>query len=117
MSDFKPMGYALLVLLFIGVVFPFILGYFIDVSTIETSGFSATLVDLVQNGFELSVIPFVDFDDFNINPFSWLGNTLHLKMIEAFQYLGLLPDFIVISILILCIVSIFYTLIKMLPAT
>lgn len=100
MAFFKPLGLVVAFILFTGLIFPFILGYFMPVESIELSPFSASLVTIVSQGFEVASI--------NINPFSLLGDTLHAELTKAVTYLGLLPDFILISVLIMLVVAIVF---------
>lgn len=109
MGDFAPAGYALAFLLFIGLIFPFFLGFFIEVGDVQLNPFTTGLIDVIENG--------VSIFTFEINPFSWLGAYMQNQLLESVIYLSLLPTFIIIPAIILSIVSIFYTLIKMLPTT
>jgi hypothetical protein len=111
-SVYAPLGVSVAVLLFIGLIFPYILGMFISVNDVKPSSFAGTLADLVDNGFSAS-IPIIG--SVQINPFSWLGSTVQDTLYNSLTYLGILPNFIVIFIIVMCIISIVYSIIKLLP--
>lgn len=115
MGDFTPLGWTLGILLFIGLVFPFVLGFFITPQDVQLSGPTETLYDIVDDGFSLSVIPFTDWDDFDVNPFSWLGTTLQNKLLEILSYLSILPDFIQYFVIIMSIVAIVWSIVNLIP--
>lgn len=117
MVSFMPLGLTIAIIILAGIVFPFFLGYFIDIETIPTSIFAYDLIDIINDGFELDVIPFTDWGTFNINPFSWLGDTMQNKLTESIAYMGLLPDFVLISLILFCVVSIIYTVVGLARGT
>lgn len=117
MGDFAPLGYSLGILLFVGLCIPFALGFFMDVEDVPQSTFSTGLNNIINGNFSISVIPFTDFDDFNVNPFSWLGDEVRTTITNSVTYLGLLPDFLLVFILIMCTTGILYGVIKLLPTT
>lgn len=117
MGDYAPLGITLAFLMFVGIFFPFVLGFIVDVDSIQLSPLTNSLVDLVNEEVYFSVIPFVDWDDININPFSWLGSTMQGYLTISITYLGLLPDFVVIIVIIMSVVSIIYSIIKLFPGT
>lgn len=110
MSDARPLVIAVGILLFIGLVIPFFLGYFIDVSDVQTSPLINSTVEFVQDGIEIDLLGLVDFE---INPFKWLGTTLHTHMVNSLTYLGIFPEFLIIFILILCTLTIVYSVFKL----
>lgn len=99
-NSFAPIGIALAFLLFVGFAFPFVLGFFIPVNEIQLSSMGASVVSLVDNGITLLGI--------SINPFAWLGSTLHEHLVTSVTYLGILPDFINIIASVLIVASIAY---------
>lgn len=117
MSDHKPLIYTVAFLLIVGFVLPYFLGFFIDVDSIETSSLVSPLVDVIDYGFELDVIPIAGVGEFDVNPFSWLGSTMQSYISDSITYLGLLPNFLIIIIIVLSSISILYSIIKLLPTT
>lgn len=117
MVSWVPLGLTVAIIIICGIIFPHFLGYFIDVGSVTRSTFADNLVEVVENGYNLDVIPFTDWGTFNVNPFSWLGTTVQTKLEEAITYMGLLPDFVLISLVIFCVVSIIYTVVGLARGT
>lgn len=117
MADFKPLLYTAVFFVFIGLLIPFVLGFFIDVDNIQTSPLVNNMTTIVDQGFELSTIPFVDFDNFNINPFAWLGPNIKNAFVDSITYLGLFPDWLITAIVILASISLIYTVVSLVRGT
>lgn len=111
--DFKPLGLVLVFLLFMGLIFPYILSFFISVDEVELSPNSQSLYDTIDNGFEVDLIPIAGMGEIDVNPFSWLGDGMKNNFLNALVFVSVLPSFLVIFISIISVVSILYALVKM----
>lgn len=111
-GDYVPLMYALGLLLFIGLCVPFVLSFFVNVDDVEPSALASNLIDLVEDGIEID-LPLMD--PFNFNPFDLLGTTLQGALVNSLTYLGLLPNFLVTFIIIMCVIAMIYTIIKLVP--
>ena len=112
MGDFAPLGYSVAFLVFIGLFMPFLLGFFIDVGSVQLSPMASSFTDIVEYGFEID-LPLLD--PLSINPFLWLGTTLNAYLVESITYLGLFPDWLIALCLIMCTLGVIYSIIKILP--
>lgn len=115
MGSYKPLIFAIGFLLMIGLVIPFFLGFFIDIDSVEIDGFTNQTVYIIENGFELDVIPFTDWGTFDINPFTWLGSGMQNALSDSLVYVSIFPSWLSTFILILCTISIIYGLLKLIP--
>lgn len=112
-GDYVPLLGSVAFLLFVGLVFPFVLSFFVDVNDIDISSSSTqSLITLVSDGITVD-LPLID--PFTFNPFSLIGSSAQNSLIESLYYLGLLPSFLVTFIIILCMLSLIYAIIKLVP--
>lgn len=117
MTEYKPLIYSIGIILFIGLIVPFVLGYFVNVDEVESSPLLNGSINIINANYSFQLIPFVEASKFNLNPISWLGNTFRQTIVDSLTYMSLLPEFLLLFVLILCTISILYAIIKLLPTT
>lgn len=109
MSDFFPIGASLFLIIMGGIVFPFVLDYFVDADSFQTSVLADSLSSFVTEGYTIEVLSL----EFNINPFGVLPDSIEESFGDAIIYLGILPNFLLISILIFVFVSLGYGIFRL----
>lgn len=109
MSDYKPIFYSLIVIILAGIILPFVLGFFLNVDNITTSPLANGLSDFIEEGYDVSILTL----SINLNPFGILPDSLETELSNAIKYMGLLPDFVLISILIFVFVSLGYGIFRL----
>jgi hypothetical protein len=117
MSEFRPLGVSIFLLLSIGFFLPFLISHIYDFGEIQTSNATSSLVNFVNDGYNLSLIPYFTFDDFNFNPFSLAGSSVQDNIANSVTFFGLLPDFVLYIYITIFIVSLFWVVIKLFPTT
>lgn len=116
MAEYRPLMIWLSFFLFIALIFPFLVGYFLDLQTVESSNFTQAVINTVtyNASYRVGVIvgPYVQYNPIHYAPDSFLDS-----FTDSLVFLGLLPDFLLFCILILSIVGMLYAVIKLFPTT
>lgn len=110
MVSFKPIGLSIAFVLFMGLIFPFLLGFFISVDNVQTTPLINSTINFLDDGFEVDILGIVDFD---VNPFFWVPDDIMNYITDSFVYLSLLPEFLIIFFLVLISVSFVYTVVAL----
>lgn len=101
MSGYKLILSAIFLVVIFGVIFPFFASLFVDVESVPTHTFIDSIVDIIDDGITLDVIPIDGWGEFDINPFSWLGSNFQEYISNSIVYLALLPIVILFPLLTL----------------
>lgn len=109
MGEWKPLYISLMLIITLGIFIPFVVSSVIDVDPNEVDGILGGFIDLVENG--------VSFFAFSINPFNILGETLKEYLINNIAVFYYIPNIILIPLILMITVGIFYSFVKLLPAT
>jgi hypothetical protein len=104
-NEYTPILVSLLFILGIGLIYPFVLGFFMPVNTVVLSPMGSAVVGVVTNGITILGV--------SINPFSLLPFGLQGDLSNSLTYIGILPDFVQIGAYILIVVSLAYGLMKL----
>jgi hypothetical protein len=110
MGSYKPLMFTIAFMMFIGFFIPFLLGFFVDVSDLQTTQIIDDTIEFLETGFEIDILGLVDFD---VNIFFWVPDNIMAYITESFTYLSLLPEFLVIICLVLVSVSFVYSIIAL----
>lgn len=109
MSDFKPIGISLIIIILAGIVMPFVLGFFVDVNSVQVSPLADGLSDFIAEGYEVTILTLT----FNISPFGILPDPVQTELSDAIKFMGLLPDFVLVSLLLFVFVSLSYGIFRL----
>lgn len=109
MSDFRPIGISLIIIILAGVIFPFILGFFMDIGDYPTSNLAEGLATFIEEGYEVEILGL----SLNINPFGILPDVLEYHLSDSIKLMGILPDFILISALLYIFVALGYGIFRL----
>lgn len=109
MSDFRPIAISLIIIILAGIIMPYILGFFIDVDSIQTSPLANGLAEFIAEGYEVTILGL----ELNISPFALLPSALQSELSDAIKFMGLLPDFVLISMLIFVFTSLAYGIFRL----
>lgn len=111
-GDYVPLFVSVGFLLFVGLIFPFGLSFFVDVDTVDLSTSDSSLVGVILDGFTVD-LPFVDSFTFNI--FDYMPFGVGDAIQDSALYVSLLPLFLQTFIIVLCIIALLYSTIKLVP--
>lgn len=93
----------------IGVLMPFVISDFVDVTNPPESSIMNPLITLFDEG--------VSIFTFNLNLFGFLGETLQTAIVNYLSIFAFIPNILLIPMAIIMIIGVVYTIIKMLPTT
>lgn len=108
--DYKPLYISLGLIIIIGVILPLILLNFTETKQIpDENSILSPVINIIENG--------VTIFSFNIDLFSFFGETIKTNLITYLSAFAFIPNIILIPLLIIIITGILYTFIKLLPTT
>lgn len=113
MGDGTPLIMAIIILFLIGGIVPLIVNSFIPEGSYNQDSFINPIYDFVENGQEIDLL----VKEITFNPFSWFGESVQNSILAQLGGFSYIPNYFAIPLLIIVLVSMVYTVVKLMPTT
>lgn len=117
MSEGKLIIYALVFVFLVGAILSWTFSELYIPNSIVNENVSDDVTSATSTCYELSVIPFFDFDNFCLNPMYYIGDSSNSTINDSVSYLDYIPTWLIFPIITILIVMVLYAIIKLLPTT
>lgn len=112
MSNWFPGAFAIIIILFLGLVIPFIVSGVVTLDSIEPDGLMNDTINIIDDGYNFTInIPILP-DVAGTLP-SPVPSVMRDDLSDRLTYMSLIPSVILFPLLVLCFLGLMWSIVKL----